>query len=87
MIPCPALWEDQEEVLALPGVRTFQVLEECYHVSPESSLLRTKHAQFIQSLPIGLCFHTPNHRCPPLDMDKLLHILLEVWSPELDTIL
>ena len=51
IIPCPALWEDQEEMLALLGVRTFQVLEECYHASPQSSLFQTKHAQFFQSLP------------------------------------
>ena len=30
IIPCPALWEDEEEILALLGVTTFQVLEGCY---------------------------------------------------------
>ena len=59
MIPCPALWEDQEEILALVGVTTFQVLEECYHVSLQSSVLQTKHAHFFQYLPIGLYFQTP----------------------------
>ena len=28
------VWEDREEILALLCVTTFQVLEECYHVSP-----------------------------------------------------
>ena len=51
-----ALWEDREEILVLLCVTTFQVLEECYHVSPQSSHLQTNHAQFFQSLPIGLCF-------------------------------
>ena len=88
MIPCPALWEDREEILALLGVATFQVLGECYHVSPQSSLLQAKLAQFFQSLLIGLCLQTPDHpRCSPLNSLQLVCIFYEVWCPELDAIL
>ena len=32
IIPCPGLWEDREEILALLCVTTFQVLEECLFI-------------------------------------------------------
>ncbi|KAK4821329.1 hypothetical protein QYF61_018234 [Mycteria americana] len=64
------------------------VLEGCYKVSPEPSLLRAEKPQLSRPFFIGEVFHPSDHFCgPPLDLLQQVHVLLVLRAPELDAVL
>ncbi|KAK4817730.1 hypothetical protein QYF61_026530 [Mycteria americana] len=64
------------------------VLEGCYKVSPQPSLLQAEQSQFSQPVLVGEVLQPSDHFCgPPLDPLQQLHVLLVLRAPELDALL
>ncbi|KAK4822002.1 hypothetical protein QYF61_006616 [Mycteria americana] len=69
-------------------VGPLQVLEGCYKVSPEPSLLCTEQPQLSQPVLIGELLQPSDHlRGPPLDLLQQVHVLLMLGAPELNAVL
>ncbi|KAK4831900.1 hypothetical protein QYF61_020047 [Mycteria americana] len=67
---------------------SLEVLEGCYKVSPEPSLLQAEQPQLSQPVFIGKVLQLSDHlRGPPLDLLQQVHVLLMLGAPELDTVL
>ena len=67
------------------SIGPIQVLEGCYKVSPQSSLLHAEEPQFSQLFLIGEVLQPSDQLCgPPLDPLQQLHVLLVLRAPELD---
>ncbi|KAK4819077.1 hypothetical protein QYF61_025310 [Mycteria americana] len=65
-----------------------QVLEGCYKVSPQPSLLQAEPPQLSQPVFIGEVLQPTDHlHGPPLDSLQQLHVLLMLGTPELDAVL
>ncbi|KAK4810558.1 hypothetical protein QYF61_004521 [Mycteria americana] len=64
------------------------VLEGCYKVSPEPSLLQAEQPQISQPVFIGEVLQPSDHlRGPPLDSLQQVHVLLMSGVPEVNTVL
>ncbi|XP_068253163.1 ubiquitin-conjugating enzyme E2 W isoform X1 [Nyctibius grandis] len=65
-----------------------QILEGCYEVSPEPSLLQAEEPQLSQPVFIGEVLQPfDHHRGPPLDSFQQLHVLLMLGAPEMNAVL
>ncbi|KAK4813670.1 hypothetical protein QYF61_017637, partial [Mycteria americana] len=81
--PCPITTSPCKKSLS-----SFLVLEGCYKVSPEPSLLQAEQPQLSQPVFIGEVLQPSHHlRGPPLDSLQQVHVLLMLGAPELDTVL
>ena len=68
--------------------RPLHVLEGCYKVSLETSLLQVEEPQLSQPVLIVEVLQLSDHPCgPPLDLLQQLHLLPTLGSPELDAVL
>jgi len=68
-------------------VGPLQVLEGCYKITPEPSLLQTEQPQLPQPVLIGEVLQPSDDlRGPPLDLFQHIHVLLVLGAPELDTV-
>ncbi|KAK4812888.1 LOW QUALITY PROTEIN: hypothetical protein QYF61_024244 [Mycteria americana] len=71
-----------------PAFLPLQVLEGCYKVSLEPSLLQAEQPQLSQPVFIGEVLQPSDHlHGPPLDSLQQVHVLLMLGSPELDAVL
>ncbi|KAK4827142.1 LOW QUALITY PROTEIN: hypothetical protein QYF61_014736 [Mycteria americana] len=65
-----------------------QVLEGCYKVSPELSLLQAEQAQLSQPVFIEEVLQPSDHlHGPPLDLLPQVHVLLTLGAPDLNAVL
>ncbi|PKU46486.1 hypothetical protein llap_3205 [Limosa lapponica baueri] len=65
-----------------------QVLEDCYKVSPEPSLLQAEQRQLFQLVFIGEVLQPSDHlQSPPLDPLQQVHVPSVLMTPELDAVL
>ncbi|KAK4808149.1 hypothetical protein QYF61_000129 [Mycteria americana] len=86
--PCPITTCPCQKSLSSFPVGPLQVLEGCYKVSPEPSLLQAEQPQLSQPVFIGEVFQPSDHLGgPPLDLLQQVHVLLMLGAPELDTVL
>ncbi|KAK4825708.1 hypothetical protein QYF61_002067 [Mycteria americana] len=68
-------------------VGLLQVLEGCYKVSPEPSLLQAEQPQLSHPVFTGEVLQPSDHlRGPPLDSLQQLHVLLMLGAPELNAV-
>ncbi|KAK4810711.1 hypothetical protein QYF61_007685 [Mycteria americana] len=78
----------QFKTIAPCTVTTGLVLEGCYKVSQEPSLLQAEQPQLSQPVLIGeVLQHSDHFRSPPLDSLQQVHVLLVLRAPELDAVL
>ncbi|KAK4831893.1 LOW QUALITY PROTEIN: hypothetical protein QYF61_020040 [Mycteria americana] len=72
-------------LLGLSQQALLKILEGCYKVSPQPSLLQAEQPQLSQPVLIGEVLHPSDHfHGPPLDSLQQLHVLLVLRTPELD---
>ncbi|KAK4805791.1 hypothetical protein QYF61_000397, partial [Mycteria americana] len=81
--------ERMGEKMKRPGFpHPLQVLEGCYKVSPEPSLLQAEQPQVSQPVFIREVLQPSDHlRGPPLDSLQQVHVLLILGDPELNAVL
>ncbi|KAK4810670.1 hypothetical protein QYF61_007470 [Mycteria americana] len=74
-------------LLVLSQQALLKILEGCYKVSPEPSLLQAEQPQLSQPVFVGEVLQPSDHFCgPPLDPLQQLHVLV-LRAPELDAVL
>ncbi|KAK4833105.1 LOW QUALITY PROTEIN: hypothetical protein QYF61_027771 [Mycteria americana] len=75
-------------LLVLSQQALLKILEGCYKVSLEPSLLQAEQPQLSQPVPRGEVLQPSDHFLgPPLDPLQQLHVLLVLRAPELDAVL
>ncbi|KAK4810863.1 hypothetical protein QYF61_008835 [Mycteria americana] len=74
--------------LVLSQQALLKILEGCYKVSPQPSLLQAEQPQLSQPVLVGEVLQPSDHlHGPPLDSLQQLHVLLVLRAPELDAVL
>ncbi|KAK4815950.1 hypothetical protein QYF61_010444 [Mycteria americana] len=75
-------------LLVLSQQALLKILEGCYKVSPQPSLLQAEQPKLSQPILVGEVLQPSDHFCgPPLDPLQQLHVLLVLRAPELDAVL
>ncbi|KAK4831239.1 LOW QUALITY PROTEIN: hypothetical protein QYF61_016471 [Mycteria americana] len=75
-------------LLGLSQQALLKILEGCYKVSLQPSLLQAEQPQLAQPVLVAEVLQPSDHFCgPPLDPLQQLHVLLVLRAPELDTVL
>ena len=86
--PCHPLGRSGEQTFPQILVVTPDKLIGGHQITPEPVLFQAKEPHGSQPVIVRSAFLTSDHaRGSPLDSLKLLHILLELWSPKLGTVL
>ncbi|KAK4828770.1 hypothetical protein QYF61_000795 [Mycteria americana] len=86
--PCPITTCPCKKSLSSFLVGPLQVLEGCYKVSPEPSLLQAEQPQLSQPFFTGEVIQPSDHLCgPPLDSLQQVHVLLMLGAPEVNVVL
>ncbi|KAK4832392.1 hypothetical protein QYF61_022247 [Mycteria americana] len=86
--PCPTPLLKQTHIEHIAQDNISRVLEGCYKISPEPSLLQAEQPQLAQPVFIGEVFHFSDHFCgPPLDPLQQVRVLLMLGAPELNAVL
>ena len=69
-------------------VSLLHILEVCYKVTPEPSLLQAEQPQLPQAVLVGEVLQPSDHLCgPPLAPLQHIHVLPMLGAPELDAVL
>ncbi|XP_074006257.1 COX assembly mitochondrial protein homolog isoform X1 [Numenius arquata] len=85
----PQIMRERAKELCSDKVQgSLQILEGCYEVSLEPSLLQAEEPQLSQSVFTGEVLHPSDHlRGPPPDLFRQVLVLPVFRTPELDTVL